>query len=43
MTTLDVMLKWDASDAENTVIRCDECGCELQSADGRPRKMVCEK
>jgi len=43
MTTLDVMLKWYASDTENTVIRCDECGCELQSADGRPRKMVCEK
>lgn len=40
MTTLDVMMNWFAP--ETATLYCDECGCEMQSADGRRCKLVCD-
>jgi len=40
MTNLDLMLKWYAP--ETVTLYCDECGREMQSVDGRNRKVLCE-
>lgn len=40
MTDLSVMLEWYAP--ETVTLHCDECGREMQSVDGRHRKVLCQ-